>query len=108
MRGSPAAVMTAALAAGRAELAGMTGGAWLSGEPKLAALANGGASFLICVLPVTPYLLWHGHTALYASLGLVLAVAGVIAWGREERGFTAILRTFGVLAVAAALCLIPL
>ena len=102
----PHALVRAAVAAGLAELVGMTSGAWLSDTSAgfLPALANGGAAFAACVVPAVPYMVTSGPVALAVSLALVAGVAGVIAWLRPEKGALAVVQTYGVLAVAAALC----
>ena len=102
----PHAVVRAAVGAGLAELVGMSAGAWLSdseGGPK-AALANGAAAYLACVVPSLPYAAVTGAPAVLASGVLVVAVAGVIARLRPERGLLAVAETYGVLAAAALLC----
>lgn len=100
----PRAMFAAAAGAGLAELAGMTGGAWLAGHGKIPALANGTAAAAACMLPAVPYLLAAGRLALAASVLLAVLAGAVIAWLRPERGWRAVAQTFGVLAAAAALC----
>ena len=102
----PHAVFRAALAAGTAELVGMTAGAWLSNsrDGLWPPLANEVAALAACVLPGVPCLLWHGWAALLPALVLVLAVAGGVAWLRPQRGWQAVLQPFGVLAAAAVFC----
>jgi hypothetical protein len=104
--GQPHALVKAALAAGLAELVGMTAGCWLSdsGSGLWPALANGGGALAACFAPAVPYLLAHGLAALIPSLLIVAGVAGVISWLRPSRGILAAAETYGVLAVAAALC----
>lgn len=109
MSGQPAhAIVRAAVAAGIAELVGMTAGSWLSDSNAgfRAALANGAAALAACIVPVLPYL--AGSSARWADLAtsllLVTAVAGLIACLREERGAAGLLQTFGILALAAAAC----
>jgi hypothetical protein len=106
LAGQRHAVVHAALGAGLAELVGMTAGAWLSdsGSGFRPALANGGAAFAACVIPAIPYGVSGGAGAFVASLALVAGVAAVIAWLRPEKGALAIVQTYGVLLVAAALC----
>ena len=103
---APSAVVKAALGAGIAELVGMTAGQWLSdGDSGFGpALANGTASLLGCFIPAVPYLITSGTAALVASMVLVAAIGGVVAWLRPQRGALAVVQTFGVLAVAAVLC----
>lgn len=102
----PHALVRAAVAAGLAEFAGMTSGAWLSDTSAgfRPALANGGAALAACVIPAAPYAVASGTGALVPSLVLVIFVAGVIAWLRPERGVLAWVQTFGILAAAAVLC----
>jgi hypothetical protein len=100
----PGAMFAAAAGAGLAELAGMTGGAWLAGEGKLPAAANGGAAAAACMLPAVPYLVTSGTAALAAAVILALAIGAVIAWLRPEKGLLAVVETYGVLAAAAVLC----
>jgi hypothetical protein len=102
----PHSLVKAAVAAGLAELVGMTAGCWLSdsGGGFWPALANGGGAFAACVLPALPCLGASGAWALIPSVALVAAVAGVIAWLRPEKGALAVVQTFGVLLVAAGLC----
>lgn len=102
----PHSLVKAAVAAGCAELVGMTAGSWLSdsGGGFWPALANGGAAFAACVIPALPYLGASGAWALIPSVALVAAVAGIIAWLRPEKGTLAVVQTFGVLLLAAGLC----
>jgi hypothetical protein len=100
----PAAMLAAAFAAGLAELAGMTSGAWLSDAGPVPALANGVAAFAACVAPAVPYAVTSGTAALWASLGIAATVGGVIAWLRPDKGLLAVAETYGVLAGAAVLC----
>jgi hypothetical protein len=106
LTGQPHAMVRAALAAGLAELVGMTAGQWLSdGESGFGAAAmNGGAAFAACVVPALPYLAASGPVALATSLVLVAAVAGVISILRPEKGLLALVQTYGILLVAAVVC----
>lgn len=106
LTGQPHAIVKASLGAGLAELVGMTAGAWLSDSDNgfWLALANGIAAFAACWIPAIPYIAGTGQAALSASLGLVAAIAAVIAWLRPERGLLAVAQTYGVLLVAAVLC----
>jgi VIT1/CCC1 family predicted Fe2+/Mn2+ transporter len=106
LSGQPHAIIKAALGAGLAELVGMTAGCWLSDSSSgpWPALANGAAALVACVIPALPYVALSGLAALGLSVGLVVAVAAVIAWLRPERGVLAVVQTFGILAVAALLC----
>jgi hypothetical protein len=83
----------------------MTAGSYLSDarDGFGPALTNGAAAFGACALPALPYLLGSGTGALVASLALVAAVAGVVSWLRPDKGVLAVVETFGVLVVAAAL-----
>lgn len=106
LSGQPHALIRAAVAAGVAELTGMTAGQWLSDSMSgfAPALANGAGALLACVLPAVPYVILRGSAALVTSLWLVLVVGAAIALLRPERGFLAVAQTFGVLVVAAGLC----
>lgn len=97
------AVWHSALAAGAAELVGMSAGVWLSTGERAQAAACGIASLAACVLPALPYALAGGVRALAATLALVLAVGALIAWLRPQRGAAAVAQTFGVLGAAAVL-----
>ncbi len=103
LTGSPSAVVKAAVGAGVAEFVGMSAGAWLSGEGRWPALANGGAALAACLLPAVPYLAFTGTVALTLSVVLVAAVAAAVAWMRPQRSWLAVAQTFGVLAAAAVL-----
>lgn len=104
--GDPHALVRAAVAAGLAELVGMTAGSWLSdsGSGFVPALANGAAALAGCVIPAVPYMAAGGAVAVAVSLVLVVGVAGAIAWLRPQKGIVAIVQTYGVLAAAAVLC----
>ena len=106
LAGQPHALIRASAGAALAELVGMTAGAWLSDEAAgwRPALANGAAAFAACIAPALPYAAMRGAGALACSLGLIAAVASVIAVLRPERGVLAWVQTYGILAVAAALC----
>jgi hypothetical protein len=106
LAGQPHAIVRAATGAGLAGMVGMTAGEWLSdsaaGFPV--ALACGCATLAACLLPAAPYAVTAGTAARAVSLLLVVAVAGVVAWLRPEKGVVAVAQTYGVLAAAAALC----
>lgn len=109
MSGQPAhAIVRAAVAAGIAELVGMTAGSWLSDSEAgfRPAAANGLAALAACVVPVLPYLAGPGArwAELAASLVLVISVGALIACLREERGVKGLVQTFGVLSLAALAC----
>lgn len=106
LTGQPHALVKAAVGAGVAELVGMTAGAWLSDEQAgfPAALANGTAALAACVVPALPYLAASGWAAVAGSVALVAMVASGISVMRPEKGLLAFVTTFGILAVAAALC----
>ena len=59
---------------------------------------------MACVIPVVPYAFAHGWPALSASLVLVCAVGAAVSWLRPERGWLAVVETYGVLMAAAVLC----
>lgn len=100
-----AAVWHSAVAAGSAELVGMSAAVLLSdGAARLRrALACGAASLAACVVPAVPYAVGGGVGALVAALALVLAVGAVVAWLRPQHGLLAVAQTFGVLLAAAVL-----
>jgi hypothetical protein len=106
LTGMPHALFHAAVGAGCAELVGMTAGQWLSDNSAgfKAALANGGAACLACVIPALPYLAGSGPLVMAASLILVTVIAGLIALLRPEKGLLAAAQTYGVLLAAAGLC----
>lgn len=96
------AVWHAALSAGLAELVGMTAATRLSGTCLPAAAACGAAAAAAAVVPAVPFLATRGAAAVALSLGLVVLVAGAIAWLRPERGRAAFAATFGWLLLGAA------
>jgi hypothetical protein len=105
--GDPHALFRAAVGVALAELVGMTAGAWLSadeGTGFLPALANGASAFLCVIAPAVPFAFMRGWPAVGAALAVILAVGGLISWLRSERGLPAVAKTYGVLAVAAAVC----
>lgn len=106
LTGHPGALVRAAIGAGVAEFVGMSAGNYLSDSDAgyVAALANGGAALLACLVPALPYVVSHGAPALVASLVLVVIVAGAISWLRPEKGLLAVVETYGILLVAAGLC----
>ena len=106
LAGDPRALLRAALGAGVAELVGMSAGQYLSDEAAgpAPAAANGSASLVACLLPALPFLWLDGVTAIVASVLLVAAVATMITVTRPEHGLRAFAMTFGILALAAALC----
>jgi VIT1/CCC1 family predicted Fe2+/Mn2+ transporter len=102
---SPHAVWRAALSVGVAEFAGMGWGQYESSPQDGwdAALVCGAASLAAIVVPAVPYaflaasLTWVISVVLVATFGLLVAL-----W-RPEQGWRAVARTYGLLAVAAAL-----
>lgn len=103
---APSAVWTAALSGGLAELVGMTSGQRQS-DPAggwLGALACGLAAAAACIVPAVPYLVARGVDAGVSAVVLVAATCGVISWLRPEKGVRAVMETFGLTAVAGALC----
>jgi hypothetical protein len=104
-RQAPAAVWHAALGGAAGELVGMTAGQHLSdpGSGWRPALACGAASGIACVLPAVPYLVTTGAAALAAALTAAVAIAAVITWLRPERGWQAVVRTYGILIGAGLL-----
>jgi ABC-type uncharacterized transport system permease subunit len=106
LAGQPHAVFRAAFGAGLAELVGMTAGAWLSDEKSgiWPAAVNGSAAFAACTLPAIPYLTGSGWAAVVPSIAFVAVTACLISVLRPEKGALAYVTTFGILALAAALC----
>lgn len=108
LTGQPHALVRAAIGVGLAELVGMTAGSWLSADEGDVgfwhALANGAAAFACVTAPAVPYLFLHGWPALAAALGIIVAIGAVISVLRAERGLPAVGKTYGVLAVAAVVC----
>lgn len=104
-RQSASAVWHAALGGAAGELIGMTSGQWLSDRASgfPAALACGAAGGVACILPAIPFLVLPGDRARLAALGIAVVVAGVIARARPERGWQAVLDTYGILAGAGVL-----
>jgi VIT1/CCC1 family predicted Fe2+/Mn2+ transporter len=103
----PHTLVKAALGVGLAELVGMTAGEWLSSEEDegfLASLMNGLASFAAVMLPVVPYVLLVGHSAIIAAAVLVVLIGAFISWLRPESGIKAVAETYGVLLIAATIC----
>jgi hypothetical protein len=106
LAGDPHALLRAAVGAGVAELVGMSAGQYLSDEAAgpAPAIANGSASLTACLLPALPFLWLAGTAAIAASAALVAGVATLITITRPEHGLRAFAMTFGILALAAALC----
>lgn len=108
LTGQPHALVRAAIGVGLAELVGMTAGSWLSADEGdigfWHALANGAAAFACVTAPAVPYLFLRGWSALAVALGIIVAIGAAISVLRAERGLPAIGKTYGVLAVAAVVC----
>jgi hypothetical protein len=108
LTGQPHALVKAAIGVGLAELVGMTAGAWLSADEAETgfwhALANGTAAFTCVTLPAFPFLFLHGWEAVAAALGVIVAIGAGITLMRSERGWAAVAKTYGVLLVAAVVC----
>lgn len=105
--GQPHALVRAALGVALAELVGMTAGAWLSDEEHagfLVALANGGAAFVTVLAPALPFVFLHGPPAIAVSGAVILGIGALISALRAEKGVPAVLKTYGVLLVAAFVC----
>lgn len=104
----PHALVKASIGVGLAELVGMTAGAWLSADEDhtefLPAFTNGIAACAAILLPAVPYLFLHGWTAIVVAILCIVLIAGAISWARPEKGFVAVIKTYGVLIVAAAIC----
>lgn len=106
--GEPHALFRAALGVALAELVGMTAGAWLSADDGAGfgeALMNGSAAFATVLLPAVPFTFMRGVSAILAALGIIVAIGALISALRTEKGAPAVLKTYGVLAVAAAVCI---
>jgi VIT1/CCC1 family predicted Fe2+/Mn2+ transporter len=100
-----AAVWHAALSGGVAEFGGMALGQYWSDPDKNKTLAvlNGGASALTVIVAGLPFLLTSGAGAVVLALGIIAGFGAAVAWLREEPGWLAVARTFGLLLAAAAL-----
>jgi uncharacterized membrane protein YeaQ/YmgE (transglycosylase-associated protein family) len=100
-------IFRSGLGAGLGELVGMTAALWLSSDDPqgfIEALACGIATALACVLPCAAFALTTGPAA-WAGAAAALAVAGAaVCWIRPQRGIRSVAETYGVLAVAGALC----
>jgi hypothetical protein len=108
LTGQPHALVKAAIGVGLAELVGMTAGAWLSADEGETgfwhALANGAAAFACVTVPAVPFVFLRGWPAVAASLCVIVAIGAGISVLRTERGWPAVAKTYGVLAVAAVVC----
>jgi hypothetical protein len=108
LRHHQSAIFDAAQSAGLAELVGMAAALWLSSSRSfknfLAAMACGVTTALACVIPAVPYLYSTGWTALGSSLALLAGLAAIVCWVRTEKGWLAVLETYGVLSAAGVLC----
>lgn len=105
--GQPHALFKAAIGVALAELVGMTAGAWLSADEGTGfwhALANGGAAFVTVTAPAVPFAFLGGWEALVCALVIIASIGAVISWLRTERGVAAVSKTYGVLVVAAVVC----
>lgn len=105
--GQPHALFKAAIGVALAELVGMTAGAWLSADEDTGfwhALANGAAAFVAVTAPAVPFAFLSGWAALGCSLGIIASIGAVISFLRVERGLAAVGKTYGVLLVAAVVC----
>lgn len=105
-RQSNAAAWHAALGGAMGELVGMATGQYMSDRAAglKPALACGLAGAAACALPGLPYIMLSSRLAAGLAAGAIaMAVAGVVAWQRPERGWAAVLTTYGVLAGAGLL-----
>ena len=105
--GQPHALFRAALGVALAELVGMTAGAWLSADEDssfLEALANGSSAFACVLAPAVPFLFLSGAAAVGVALGIIVAIGALVTKLRTEKGVAAAAKTYGVLAVAAVVC----
>lgn len=103
LAGHPDLVVRTAVALAAAECVGMAAGEWLSesGTGFQASVVIGLATGTGGVLPALPYAWLAGTAAVWASVSVFAACAGLITWGRAgQRGWArAAAETYGVLAV---------
>ena len=102
LTGHPELVFPTALGVAIAEGVGMAAGEWLSNDQStpLAAGVMGAAVLVGGVAPAVPWLWLRGWPALALSVVVLVAIGGVIAWLRNDRGAgRALVETYGVLAV---------
>lgn len=100
-QGHPAA-WHAALGGAAGELVGMTAGQHTSDPAsgwRVAALC-GTAGGIACLAPAIPFIVLPGAAAVWTGIAVATAVAAVICALRPERGWRAVLLTYGVLAAA--------
>jgi hypothetical protein len=100
-------IFRSGLGAGLGELVGMTAALFLSADDRkgfLTALGCGVATAVGCVAPCLPFLDSHGPGAFAAAAVVLAAGGGVVCWVRPQKGLLAVAETYGVLAVAGALC----
>lgn len=99
------AVWHAALAGGVAELGGMALGQYWSdpARDKVTAVFNGGAGAVAIIGAGAPFAAIPGYGALVVAAVIVAAMAAGITWLRDETGWLAVFRTFGLLAMAGTL-----
>lgn len=100
-----AAVWHAALGGGVAEFGGMALGQYWSdpNRDKVAALCNGAAAAVACISAGAPFAVLSGVAAIGVAMVVVTCAGIAITLGREESGWLAFARTFGLLILAAAL-----
>jgi hypothetical protein len=99
------AVWHAALAGGVAEFGGMALGQYWSdpGRDKTGALLNGGAGATAVIASGAPFAITAGAPAVGMAAAIVAAFALAVTFLREEPGWLAVARTFGLLLAAGAL-----
>lgn len=98
-------VWHAALGGGLAEVGGMALGQYWSDpeRDKTAALANGAACAACTLAAGSPFAAMSLGPATAVAAGIISCLALVVTWLREEKGLTALAKTFGMLLVASAL-----
>lgn len=98
-------VLRTAVALAAAECVGMAAGEWLSesGSGFRASAVIGLATGVGGALPALPYAWLAGSAAVWSSVAVFVACAGLITWARSgQRGWRrAAAETYGVLAVVA-------
>lgn len=99
-------VFHSALDAGIGEFVGMAAALYLSAPVRKLwpAFICGLTTLVACVVPAIPYVALSHRTALWASAAVAAAVGAVVCWLRPEKGWLAVLETYGVILAAAGLC----
>lgn len=102
-----ASIFAAGFSAGLAEFPGMASGQYQSAprDGWLAAIVCGLASTIGALLPVTPWLFWHGMSALLLSLAIAAVMCYLIAVFQVDKTWRTYAISFGVTAIAIGLCI---